>query len=195
MVRSIGRMLGKGILALAIVGGLAVAADFIIKSQRAAASPPPQGAIAPPPVVLGKSGLPLPRFVTLKAGRVNVRVGPGEDYKVAWVFTKPGLPVEIIQEFDTWRRIRDSDGAVGWVFHSLLTGKRNAVVSPWSTGPPLPIRTQANEGAAVTAYLEPGVQAGIDKCAPGWCRVSGKGFSGWIAQSDLWGVYPGEDVD
>src|SRR5450759_14844 len=60
------------------------------------------------------SGLPVPRFVSLKAGRVNVRVGPGEDYKIAWIFTRPGLPIEVIQEFDNWRRIRDSDGTVGW---------------------------------------------------------------------------------
>jgi len=83
-----------------------------------------------PGVKTGTSGLPVPRFVSLKASRVNVRIGPGEDYKIAWVFTRPGLPIEIIQEYDTWRRIRDSDGTVGWVFQSLLSGKRTAVVAP-----------------------------------------------------------------
>ena len=93
--------------------------------------------------VVGKSGLQVPRFVSLKAGRVNVRVGPGEDYKIAWVFTRTGLPIEVIQEYDTWRRIRDSDGAVGWVFNSLLSGKRTAVVTPWSKGEPQPIHADA----------------------------------------------------
>jgi SH3-like domain-containing protein len=144
---------------------------------------------------LGKSGLPVPRFVSLKAGRVNVRVGPGEDYKVAWIFTRPALPVEIIQEFDTWRRIRDSDGSVGWVFHSLLSGKRTVVVAPWVHGDPFPIRASATTAAPVTAYLEPGVMASVDRCKGGWCRLSGDAFSGWIEQDRLWGVYPGEEVN
>ena len=143
----------------------------------------------------GASGLPVPRFVSLKAGRVNVRVGPGEDYKIAWVFTKPGLPIEVIQEFDTWRRIRDSDGMVGWVFQSLLSGKRTAVVAPWAKGDPRPIRRDASPEAAITAYLEPGVMGEIDRCKDDWCRISGERFSGWITQDQLWGVYPDEQID
>jgi SH3-like domain-containing protein len=142
-----------------------------------------------------QSGLQVPRFVSLKAGRVNVRVGPGEDYKIAWVFTRTGLPIEVIQEYDTWRRIRDSDGAVGWVFNSLLSGKRTAVVAPWASGDPLPLRSDATADAAVVACLEPGVQAGIERCRQGWCRVDGKGFDGWIRQDQLWGVYPNEEID
>jgi len=141
------------------------------------------------------SGLPVPRFVSLKAARVNVRVGPGEDYKVAWVFTRPGLPIEVIQEFDNWRRIRDSDGTVGWVFQSLLSGKRTAVVAPWQTGEPLPVRDDATSDATITAYLEPGVMGTIDRCRDNWCRISGNGYSGWISQDRLWGVYPNENVD
>lgn len=141
------------------------------------------------------TGLPVPRFVSLKAGRVNVRIGPGEDYKIAWVFTKPGLPIEIIQEYDTWRRIRDSDGTVGWVFQSLLSGKRTAVVAPWASGDPRPIRTRAAPDAPIAAYLQPGVMAEIDGCAEGWCRLEGDKFRGWISQDQLWGVYPGEEID
>jgi SH3-like domain-containing protein len=148
-----------------------------------------------PGVRTGSSGLPVPRFVSLKAGRVNVRIGPGEDYKIAWVFTRPGLPIEIIQEYDTWRRIRDSDGTVGWVFQSLLSGKRTAVIAPWANSDPRPIRTSAGADAAVTAYLEPGVLAEIDRCEDGWCRLTGTNFRGWIAQDQLWGVYPDEKLD
>jgi SH3-like domain-containing protein len=146
-------------------------------------------------VQVGKSGLPIPRFVSLKAGRINVRVGPGEDYKVTWVFTRPDLPVEVIQEFDNWRRIRDSDGAVGWVFHSLLSGKRTAVVTPWSQGETRPIRATASADAEVTAYLQSGVMASIDRCESGWCRLTGEGFRGWIEQEQLWGVYIDEKVE
>lgn len=141
------------------------------------------------------SGLPVPRFVSLKASKVNVRVGPGEDYGVAWVFVKPGLPIEVIQEFDNWRRIRDSDGQVGWVFQSLLSGKRTAVVAPWQGGEPRPIRASAAPDARITAFLEPGVMGEVEACRSGWCELSGKGFKGWIARDQLWGVYPDEDID
>ena len=77
------------------------------------------------------SGLPLPRFVSLKAKKINLRVGPGKDYAVSWLYLKTGLPVEIIQEYDNWRRIRDADGAEGWVFHSMLSGERSAIAAPW----------------------------------------------------------------
>ncbi len=165
------------------VGAMLVAAgEFIHSSPLHAAD-------------VGKSGLQVPRFVSLKAGRVNVRVGPGEDYKIAWVFTRVGLPIEVIQEYDTWRRIRDSDGSVGWVFNSLLSGRRTAVVTPWAKGEAQPLHADATPEAAITAYLEPGVMATVDRCRKGWCRVDGKGFDGWITQDHLWGVYPNEDID
>ena len=190
-------MLSRGLFALGVVVAVASGAVFMLEGEHAVASgsPPPPIVEPQPAAALGKSGLALPRFVSLKAGRVNVRVGPGDDYKVAWVFTRSALPVEIIQEFDTWRRIRDSDGQMGWVFHSLLSGKRTAVVTPWAKGDPLPLRARATGDAAVTAYLQPGVEAAVDRCKGGWCDLSGEGFSGWIEQSQLWGVYPDEVVD
>ena len=75
-------------------------------------------------VTRGPSGLPLPRFVSLKSGKVNSRIGPGVNYSVDWMYLKPGLPMEIIQEYDNWRRVRDSDGAEGWINQSLLSGRR-----------------------------------------------------------------------
>ena len=74
------------------------------------------------------SGLPMPRFVSIKTDRVNVRGGPDKDHDVAWIYTRVGWPVEITAEFENWRRIRDSDGTEGWVYHSLLSGKRMAAV-------------------------------------------------------------------
>lgn len=190
---------GRGLMAFVVVGLLAAGTLLAVQAKHAAASAAPTTAPPTPQndpgIAIGKSGLPLPRFVSLKAKRVNVRVGPGEDYKVAWVFTRSALPVEVVQEFDTWRRIRDSDGQMGWVFHSLLSAKRTAVVTPWATGDPVPIRASASQDAAVTARLAPGVEASVDNCRGGWCGLSGKGFSGWIPQSQLWGVYPDEPVD
>jgi SH3-like domain-containing protein len=93
-----------------------------------------QGAAAAQSITLGPSGLPLPRFVSLKSGRVNSRVGPGANYSVDWMYMKAGLPMEIIQEFDTWRRVRDADGSEGWISQSLLSGHRTAIVAPWQRG-------------------------------------------------------------
>jgi SH3-like domain-containing protein len=169
-----------------------IAAMMIVAQPAEPASA--QGAAGAAPK-LGPSGLPLPRFVSLKAGRVNVRVGPGQGYKVAWVFTRSGLPVEIVQEFDNWRRIRDSDGTEGWVFHSLLVGKRTAVVAPWQDGDPLPIRVSPNDTAEISAYLQPKVVSQISECDKGWCRLIDKRFRGWIKQTNLWGVYPDETID
>ncbi len=172
--------------------GFVAAAVMLVTT---AVAPPTIAGPVVPGVATGKSGLPVPRFVSLKASRANVRIGPGEDYNVSWVFTRAGLPVEVIQEFDTWRRVRDSDGSVGWIFHSLLSGKRTAVVAPWADGEPRPLHARATPDSAITAYLEPGVMASIRHCADGWCRLSGDGFDGWIAQEQLWGVYPGEEID
>lgn len=178
----------KAVAGLAAIAGLGTV--LFVQPSTITAAPADK-----PNVRTAGSGLPVPRFVSLKSSKVNVRVGPGEDYGVAWVFVKPGLPIEVIQEFDNWRRIRDSDGQVGWVFQSLLSGKRTAVVAPWQAGEPRPIRASGAADARITAYLEPGVMGNVDRCRSGWCRISGKGFEGWIAGDQLWGVYPGEDID
>ncbi len=145
---------------------------------------------------LGPSGLPLPRFVSLKSNTVNVREGPGEDYRIAWVYVRAGLPVEVTQEFDTWRRIRDADGSEGWVSQALLSGDRTAVVAPWEAREaPQPLFRRATVSASVAAYLEPGVLTQVSRCSDGWCNVEGAQFSGWMPQDSLWGVYPGETVE
>lgn len=147
------------------------------------------------PMRTGDSGLPLPRFVTLKADRVNVRRGPSSDHKVSWVFTREGLPVEIVAESDHWRRIRDSEGAEGWVYHSLLSGRRNVLVAPWSGARPVPLLDGIDAGAGPVALLATGVMADVDSCTGDWCQVSVEGHDGWIEQARLWGVYPGERVE
>jgi SH3-like domain-containing protein len=147
------------------------------------------------PMRRGDSGLPLPRFVTLKADRVNVRRGPSGDHQVSWVFTRKGLPVEIVAEFEHWRRIRDSDGAEGWVYHSLLSGRRGVLVAPWSGAKPVPLLEGEAAGASPVALLDAGVMADVDWCTGAWCRISVEGHDGWIEQAKLWGVYPGEQVE
>jgi SH3-like domain-containing protein len=142
-----------------------------------------------------KSGLPVPRFVSLKPDRVNVRAGPTRDHDVAFVYTRAGLPVEITAESDNWRRIRDWEGSEGWVYHSLLSGRRTAAVMPKDKKELVSLYDRAEFKAAIIARLQLGVLALVKRCTGGWCRIAGAGFEGWIVQEQLWGVYPNEKVD
>lgn len=142
------------------------------------------------------SGLPIPRFVSLKSDKVNVRAGPTKDHDVAWVYNRSALPVEVTAEFENWRRIRDWEGAEGWVYHSLLSGRRTALVAPQAKGKELlDLRNQPDATSAVAARLQHGVLATVKRCKDGWCRLVGEGFDGWIEQARLWGVYPNEKVE
>jgi SH3-like domain-containing protein len=143
----------------------------------------------------GKSGLPLPRFVSLKTEKVNVRKGPSSDHDVAWVFQSKGLPVEITAEFETWRRIRDSDGAEGWILQNMLAGKRTALVAPWKKGETVGLMNAEAKTAGVVAELSSGVQAEIRSCDGTWCNVKTNGYTGYIEQNLVWGAYPGEIVN
>jgi SH3-like domain-containing protein len=142
-----------------------------------------------------KSGLPVPRFVSLKPDRVNVRGGPTRDHEVAFVYTRAGLPVEITAESDNWRRIRDWEGSEGWVYHSLLSGRRTAVVNPKDKSELVPLHDRDDGEGAVTARLQAGVLAAVKRCTGQWCRIAGAGFDGWVVQEQLWGVYPNEKVE
>jgi SH3-like domain-containing protein len=141
------------------------------------------------------SGLALPRFVSLKSNEVNVRRGAGKEHDVMWTYHRAGLPVEIIAEWDNWRRIRDADGADGWVFHSLLSGRRTALIAPWTKEPTLPLRSSGDADAKVVAVLQPRVLANVSSCTGDWCRIYGDGYDGWIQQDQLFGVYPGEKFE
>ena len=142
------------------------------------------------------SGLPLPRFVSLKSDHVNVRGGPNKDHDVAWVYTRPALPVEITAEYENWRRIRDRDGTEGWVYHSLLSGKRTAYVAKPKTPTELVrLYESADATSPVRAMLEAGVLGNVKRCNGRWCRFTGNGFDGWIEQDRLWGVYPNEKIE
>ena len=162
----------------------------------------PAAAQAPAPGGRLGTGLPVPRYVSLKTDRVNLREGPSKDHRTAWVFQRAGLPVEIVAEYETWRRIRDAEGTEGWVLHSLLSGRRTALVMPWAKGevPPIPLLDEADERSAVVARLQPGVIANVKQCSGTWCRVAivmqgARDLDGFIRQDRLWGVYPNEKVE
>ena len=143
------------------------------------------------------TGLPVPRYVSLKSDRVNLREGPSKEHRTRWVYQRAGLPVEVVAEFEIWRRVRDADGSDGWVLNSLLSGRRTALVAPWSKtkSETFTLRASADENAAVVAQLQPGVIANISSCSNAWCRVGIGKVEGYLRQERLWGVYPNEKVD
>src|SRR5882724_604731 len=139
-----------------------------------------------------KSGLPMPRFVSLKPDRVNVHGGPTRDHEVTFVYTRAGLPVEITAESDNWRRIRDWEGSEGWVYHSLLSGRRTAVVMPKDKKALVPLYDSSDNASPVVAQLQAGVMATVKRCTGSWCHISGARFDGWVRLEQLWGVYLNE---
>ena len=140
------------------------------------------------------TGLPLPRYASLKTDRVNLREGPSKDHATKWVYERAGLPVEITAEFEIWRKVRDSEGVEGWVLHSLLSGRRTALVTPNKKGENSKLLARASSSAELAATLQSGVIVNIRNCDGAWCLIDGDGFKGYIEQEKLWGVYPDEKI-
>ena len=132
----------------------------------------------------------VPRFASLKADEANLRTGPGERYPIDWVLTKKGLPVEIVAEFDVWRKVHDSEGSEGWVHQRLLAGSRTVLI----VGNIRVLRTEPDAAAPAVARAEPGVIARLLECRGPWCRIEAQDIKGWLRRSEVWGVYPDEVV-
>lgn len=164
------RIISAGWLCGAIALGFAVAAE--------------------PASAQSETGLALPRFVSVRADAVNVRTGPGRRYPIDWVLTRAGLPIEIIGEFEGWRKIRAQDGTTGWIHKSLLSGKRTVSVA----GREDRIYRAPSKAAEIAAFVEPGVIASLHGCEDGWCRITVDTYkiTGWMPQDVLWGILPGE---
>jgi SH3-like domain-containing protein len=186
-------MIRSGCLALAVAALWTAAHTLAISHPSAAQS---LAAVGPATGQMGTAtGLPVPRYVSLKSDRVNLREGPSKDHRTNWVFQRAGLPVEITAEFETWRKIRDSEGSEGWVLHSLLSGRRTALVLPSRKADAVELFGKPGGRAGAVARLQAGVIGSVRACDGAWCRLSGEGFDGYIEQQNLWGVYPGEKFD
>jgi len=138
------------------------------------------------------SGLPVPRWVSLKSGEVYLREGPSAEHRVQWVYVRRGLPVEVIAEYDVWRRIRDADGVVGWVHKGMLDGRRSVLISGAAN---VPLRDEPDAEGAVVAYAEPGVVARLKTCGAAYCEVQAQTVDAYVERNHVWGVYDGESVE
>ena len=130
------------------------------------------------------TNLPLPRYVSLKASEGNVRRGPSLTHRIDWVYKRRGMPLEITAEHGHWRRVRDRDGAGGWVHYSLLSGARTVIVEQDM----LSLYRRPDPDSVVVARLELGVIARLGDCGPDWCRLTADGYRGWVDKTALWGV-------
>lgn len=168
----------------------------------------PALAAAPAKQSLGPvTNLPLPRFVSLKFDRINMRRGPSEDQPILWVYRRKSLPVEVVNEFDVWRKVRDVDGAEGWIRDNQLSGDARYGLVRWP-GEKAPrgvtgasgkargwaLKRRPQDSSATLAIVEAGVIAKISRCFEAWCEVKTGGKSGWLERAALWGVYPDEVI-
>jgi len=170
------------VLSLVVAPGAGRAANAVVKEVAVATG--------------SKTGLPVPRFVSLKSDKVNVRRGPSTDQAIIWVFARAGLPVEIIAESDNWRRVRDSEGADGWVYHSLLSGRRTVLITPWSKGKEsVTMHESDSTSSRAVAELQPGVIGNVVECDGKWCELTVDDYEGYVQQDKLWGVYRGEKIE
>ncbi len=145
-------------------------------------------ALAPAGSAAAEKKRPIPRFVAVKTGKVNVRTGPGARYPVKWVLRRRYLPLLVIAEFETWRRVRDWEGATGWVHQATLTGRRWMMVTKRRRV----LRRRPAADAPAVAYLEPKVIGRLLACRKGWCRVQVKSYRGWLPRKEFWGARAGE---
>lgn len=134
------------------------------------------------------TNLPLPRYISLKASKANVRRGPSLTHRIDWVFTRRDMPLEITAEYGHWRRVRDIDGIGGWVHYSLLSGVRTVIVEKDM----LTLNVRPEPDTAYSAQLELGVVARLGECRADWCRISSGGYKGWARKTALWGTKPQE---
>jgi len=165
------------IAAMAIAGALTVFPSVANAETTALA-------VAEPPRLGTETGLPIPRFVSLKSDMVNARRGPSLSHRVDWVFVRRGMPVEVIAEHGNGRKVRDQDGAAGWVHHSLIRGARSVIV----TAPEAVLMDEPSLQSRPVARAERGVLAWVEECGAAWCEIEADGYDGWALKSALWGV-------
>ena len=141
--------------------------------------------------VIRGSGLPVPRFVSLKSDVVNMRVGPGHEYPLQWVYLRKNLPLKVISEFDVWRKVVDHEGETGWVHGQLVSLKRYSVI----TSSNAKLRADHSQQASVIAVAEAGVLMEIQYCDGQWCRLGTENTKGWLERHQFWGVLPNEELN
>jgi SH3-like domain-containing protein len=131
------------------------------------------------------AGVEVPYWASLRADEVNMRVGPAEDYKIAWVYHRKRLPVRVLRLKEGWRLVEDPDGGKGWILARFLTRERGGIVKG---DIPADMRENGEAGARLLWRLEPGVTGKLGDCVRGWCQIDIDGRLGFVEAERLWGA-------
>lgn len=137
------------------------------------------------------TGEPIPRFETLRFDTVRMRRGPGQEYPIAWLFKRKGLPVKVFHEYGDWRKVSDPFGEIGWIKRTQLSRRRYALVVEDG----VPLHEATADDARITVRAQAGVVLRLDECRPDWCRGHAKGYGGWVRKAALFGVSPEEEFE
>ena len=127
----------------------------------------------------------VPYWASLKANEVYMRVGPGEDYRINWIYHRQHLPVKVLRIMQNWRLVRDPEGAQGWIMVNMLTTGHDGYAI---RAPLTPMHEAPDDGARLLWRLEPGVLGKVGDCSAGWCRFTVNGRIGYVRQDALWGA-------
>jgi SH3-like domain-containing protein len=139
----------------------------------------------------GTTDLPKPRFVSIKRGKAMMRSGPGERFPIKWEYRRPGLPMEILKEYEIWRQVRDPDGEIGWMQKALLAGQRTGIIKDQVRL----MYVAPDVNSRIAWRIAPGAVVTITLCEDMWCRVSKDGKSGYILRGEMWGTYAREKIE
>lgn len=127
----------------------------------------------------------VPYWASIRASEVNMRVGPGEDYRINWTYRRLHLPVKVLRIMEGWRLVQDPDGARGWMLARFLTRERGAIVKGKGLAE---LREAGAEDSRVLWKLRPGVVGKLGECKTGWCRFEVEGHVGHVRQDRVWGA-------
>lgn len=179
-------ILGLSILGLSIL----CLAGLLAPLPAAAADKSNQNSLSERTVIRG-SGYPVPRFVTLKKDLAYLRVGPGREYQLDWVYVRQNLPLKVISEFDVWRKIIDHEGTTGWLHSSLLSLRRFGLV----TKPEIKLYDSPEDTSKIVAIAGRNMLLEVQYCEKQWCRLATNEVRGWTKRQNFWGVLENEDLE
>ncbi len=142
-------------------------------------------------VVVRGSGYEVPRFLSLKSDEANMRVGPGNEYPIAWVYRRKGLPLKVIAEYEVWRKVVDHEGTTGWMHTKLLTGRRTALIIDRVAK----LYKTFEDNSKIVGYAERNVLMELQYCKSQFCRVMHPKLKGWVRRDKFWGLLEDETLN
>ena len=163
----------------------AVAAPGCSRHRHATAQAGGASATAPA-IRQTPSGLPVPRYVSLKYAVVNARAGPGDDYPLKWVYHAKNLPLQVVAETEDWRRVCDSQGSLSWIHRRTASDTHRTVLR--ADAQDLPLYARPSSTAAQTAELRAHAIADLKTCKGDWCKLAVGHVQGWAPADQVWGA-------